>query len=75
MDTLNHKFLDRRFYSPGLNDAELQLRKSYWYTTLGISCFVGIMTILAYILEVYSLVLFGYKDFLFVAAGKVPVNI
>jgi len=44
---------------PGMTDTALTQRISYWFTTLGISCFVGIMTLLAYHLEVQSLVLYG----------------
>jgi len=60
MESKDQSFLERRFYFPGLSDAQLQLRKTYWFTNLGISCFVGAMTLVAYFLEVHSLVLFGF---------------
>jgi len=59
METRNLNFLERRFSYPGINDAQLQLRKSYWFTNFGVSCFVGIMTYVGHHLQVQSIVLFG----------------
>lgn len=59
METINPDFLVRRFSYPGMNETELQRRKSYWFTLVGISCFVGIMTVVAHFLNVQSLILFG----------------
>lgn len=52
-------FLRQRLSYPGMGEAELQRRISYWFTNLGISMFVAAMTILAASLQVKSLVLFG----------------
>ncbi len=52
-------FLRRRLAYKGIEEAKLQQKVSSWFTNLGISVFVTIMTILAAYLQVHSLVLFG----------------
>lgn len=52
-------FLQRRLYHESMSEEKLQQRVSAWFTNLGVSVFVSIMTIMAARLEVHSLVLFG----------------
>jgi signal transduction histidine kinase/DNA-binding response OmpR family regulator len=52
-------FLQRRLSYKGIDEAKLQQRVTSWFTNLGISVFVTIVTIVAAKLEVHSLVLFG----------------
>ena len=59
METVDLNYLERRFSYPGMDDAQLQLRKTYWFTNLGISCFVAIMTFVGHHLQVQSIVLYG----------------
>lgn len=59
METKKLDFLDQRFSFPGISAAQLKLRKSYWFTDLGVSCFVGVMTFVGQSLQVQSIVLFG----------------
>ena len=59
MDPKRHNFLDRRLAYPGMSEASLQKRRSYWITSLGISCFVGMMFIPGIYYGVHSLILYG----------------
>lgn len=59
METADLNYLERRFSYPGMDDAQLKLRKSHWFTNFGISCFVGIMTFVGNYLQVQSIVLYG----------------
>ena len=59
MDTKKPKFLDRRLSYPGIDMAKLQQRKSVWFTNLGISGYIGLMTMVGALLQVHSIVLFG----------------
>jgi len=59
MDTKKPKYLDRRLSYPGIDEVKLQQRISSWFTNLGISGYIGIMTMVGALFQVHSIVLFG----------------
>jgi len=51
--------LDRLLFFKGIDETTLQFKRTYWFTTLGVSCFVALMFIPGFLFQAKTIILYG----------------